>query len=301
MSSSSQPSTTGDVLEFDSKISALFNHKGYKIMNKLGQGAYGKVYKAMDSSGRVSAVKVMDLSLMSENFRNKFLPRELSTLIECRHENLIQVWDIFRASNKIFIFMEFAGNGDLAGYLKKHNPMEDSLSCLWFLQTSRGLSFLHERMLSAHRDIKLDNMLLDGQYVAKLTDFGFATDATVDADGNPVLSATYCGTLPYYAPQIVRKTPYNAFKADVWAHGVVLYAMTHNRFPFHFKDPKQMVKEQTDEKYRTSRLSTKLSDSLREILLAMLEPDEDKRFTMKQVLEHEWSIQANGTEELSPN
>lgn len=253
------------------------------------------------NTGETVAVKMMNLTKMSDKFKKRFLPRELASLMEMRHENIIRVYDIFRSNRRIYVFMEFASNGDLARYLKQYGPLSEARSRIWFVQIARALFYLHEEMFTAHRDNKIDNILLGQSWTAKLTDFGFATDATVDADGNPVLSATYCGTLPYYAPQIVRKTPYNAFKADVWAHGVVLYAMTHNRFPFHFKDPKQMVKEQTDEKYRTSRLSTKLSDSLREILLAMLEPDEDKRFTMKQVLEHEWSIQANGTEELSPN
>lgn len=296
MSSSSQPSTTGDVLEFDSKISALFNHKGYKIMNKLGQGAYGKVYKAMDSSGRISAVKVMDLSLMSENFRNKFLPRELSTLIECRHENLIQVWDIFRASNKIFIFMEFAGNGDLAGYLKKHNPMEDSLSCLWFLQTSRGLSFLHERMLSAHRDIKLDNMLLDGQYVAKLTDFGFAKPSAEKERRQVLLSRTFCGTSPYKAPQVLARKPYNGFKADVWSMGVSLFLLFHRQFPFCWKDRPEQLRQIADyPDYIRSRYRQDLPEDAKTLLDGMFNPDEKARSWIKTIRNNKWLLNMSST------
>lgn len=101
-------------------------------------------------------------------------------------------------------------------------------------------------------DIKIDNILLSQSWVAKLTDFGFAKEA-IDSEGFTVLSDTFCGTRPYYSPQIVLRTPYSPFKADIYALGVVLYAMMHNRFPFHFKDNKQMAEEQLDLDYRLGR------------------------------------------------
>src|SRR5699024_8612530 len=124
--------------------------------------------KAVNKAGQLSAVKVIDLGKMSERSKAKFLPRELQTLIECRHENLIQVFDIFRANNKMFIFMEFAGNGDISGYAKKHKGVKEDLACKWFYQASLGLAYLHEHLHTTHRDIKLDNMLLDDHWVAKL-------------------------------------------------------------------------------------------------------------------------------------
>ena len=84
---------------FDPKAQALFTHKGYIVQKKLGAGAYGTVYKALHTeSNMFCAVKVMDLSLMAESFRNKFLPRELQALICCKHENLIQVRDQHRCT-----------------------------------------------------------------------------------------------------------------------------------------------------------------------------------------------------------
>ena len=84
---------------FDPKVQAVFRHKGYRVENKLGAGAYGVVYKAVSlKDGQFAAVKVIDLTSMSENSKNKFLPREIKTLIDSRHENLIQVFDIFKGS-----------------------------------------------------------------------------------------------------------------------------------------------------------------------------------------------------------
>lgn len=86
---------------FEGKTAAVFEHKGYKVENKLGQGAFGVVYKATNREGQLAAVKVIDLTKMSDRSREKYLPREIKTLIDCRHENLIQVYDIFRADKKM--------------------------------------------------------------------------------------------------------------------------------------------------------------------------------------------------------
>ncbi|XP_017490681.1 PREDICTED: testis-specific serine/threonine-protein kinase 1-like [Rhagoletis zephyria] len=175
---------------FDGKTLAVIAHKGYKIENKLGAGAFGTVYKAVNRQGQYSAVKVIDLNKMDSSTREKYLPREISTLIDCRHENLIRVYDIFRCNFKLHIFMELASNGDLAGYATKHNGFKEPLACKWFFQASSGLAYLHNSMKTSHRDIKLDNILLDANMVA-LTDFGFAKQC-YDADRHRViLSGTF--------------------------------------------------------------------------------------------------------------
>lgn len=99
--SRSNNSSNSKTSVFDAKVSAVFEHKGYKVENKLGQGAFGVVYKAINRDGQLAAVKVIDLTKMSERSREKYLPREINTLIDCRHENLIQVYDIFRADKKM--------------------------------------------------------------------------------------------------------------------------------------------------------------------------------------------------------
>jgi len=104
MSSKSSKSTSGS---FCPKTQAVIARRGYMVEDKLGQGAFGVVYKAVHkTSNQLSAVKVIDLQKMSDRTRTKFLPREIETLIKAKHENLIQVYDIFRADSKMFIFME---------------------------------------------------------------------------------------------------------------------------------------------------------------------------------------------------
>lgn len=93
-----------------------------------------------------------------------------------------------------------------------------------------------------------DNILLTVEGNIKLTDFGFSLHVLED-NHEIQLSQTWCGTRPYLSPQIVNKTPYNPFKADCWALGVVLYIQLSNKYPFHFSDRKVMLEEQKDKLY----------------------------------------------------
>jgi MAP/microtubule affinity-regulating kinase len=127
--------------------------------------------------------------------------------------------------------MEFASNGNVALYLKKNKALPESLACQWFTQVCDALNFLHSNLHMAHRDIKIDNISLNDTYSAELTDFSFAKETFDENTKSVILNETFCETQPYYSPQLVAKKPYDQFKADVWALGVVLLAMLNDKFP----------------------------------------------------------------------
>ena len=185
---------------FDSKTMAVVRHKGYEVEKKLNEGAFGQVFKGRNvHTGELVAIKVMFIDKLGEKYNNKFWPRELAALKEIRHEHVIAVYDIIRADKKYFIFLEFANGGDITGWLKKNNgPMPESLACYWFTQVSKALQYMHDVVHMAHRDIKIDNVLLHNNK-AKLTDFGFASQAWDDESSTVRLSTTFCGTQPYYS------------------------------------------------------------------------------------------------------
>lgn len=90
--------------ELDQKTKNVLLHKGYSVGNLLGAGAFGEVYKGKRlETDQDCAVKVMNLDKMSERFRKRFLPRELTSLMEIRHENIVRVWDIFKSNRKIYV------------------------------------------------------------------------------------------------------------------------------------------------------------------------------------------------------
>ena len=243
-------------LDVDKKTSDVFERKGYALETMLGVGSFGQVFKAVrvaePSIGMFCATKVMDLKKMPKIFKTKFLPRELAALMEISHPYIIRVFDIFRSNDKIYVFMEFADNGDIARYLRLNGPVNEARARYWFTQIVEAMYYLHERLFIVHRDIKIENILLCENNVAKLTDFGFACEA-VDDEGFTILSETFCGTRPYYSPEILFNKGYNPLKADTWAMGVVLYILLHNKFPFHHKNKEQQQTEVLDPKYINDR------------------------------------------------
>jgi len=269
--------------EIDSKTHAVFKRKGYRFESKLGEGAFGQVYKAVNFKDNfLSAVRVMDLGKITEQVRDK-LPDELLALIKVNHPNMVRVYDMLRMSRKLFIFMEYVAHGDLSGVLKKY-------ASYWYKQTSEVVAYLHTEIKIANGDIKLDSILLDERDQIKLTDFRFADLVDMDGAANIYgVSNTFCSTTPYYSPQLVMKQAYNPYKTGVWAMGVVLYFMLCSRFPFHFQDPKTFCTEQLDyPNYIRIHFNVNLSWDARALIELLFEPNEHKRPTMKEVLEHKW-------------
>jgi len=208
-------------------MEAVIKKKHYTILQRIAHGAFGQVYKGAktDEAGqpqmdKLFAIKVIEMTRLSPVFREKYLPQEMAALTHVKHENIVKVVDIFRANDKLFIFMDFAPNGDLSGHLKKNGPMKERLAQFWFGQVVRALAYVHATLRMAHRDIKVDNVLLDAEYNAKLSDFGFAKECWDSKRHCAVLSQTICGTQPYFCPQLVDRVPYNAYMADVWAMGM---------------------------------------------------------------------------------
>ncbi|KAI2807398.1 protein serine threonine kinase [Blomia tropicalis] len=271
-------------IKLDPKTEAVFNKKGYRIDKMLNEGAFGQVYRGTNKNDEPVAIKVMDLNAVGDKYKQKFLATRIIGID--RNQTRIRGLHI-RYYQKIYIFMEFCSGGDLSGYLTKHGAMPEPLACYWYTQTAKAVHFMHDELRIAHRDIKIDNVLLHNNRV-KLTDFGFAKESWDRARNRPLASETFCGTEPYYSPQIVNRKPYNPFCADVWAMGVTLFCMLNNRFPFHFDDPKEMYREQTKVDFLKTRYVKYFPRDLRQLQEAHFIVDETARITMAEVLEHRW-------------
>ena len=124
--------------------------------------------------------------------------------------------------------MELGGKDSLYNYLKakKYRCLEENEAKHLFRQTVEGVAYLHSQNI-AHRDIKLENILLDEKQSIKLIDFGFSIISQKDK-----LLNIYCGTPTYMSPELAMKKNYQGWQADVWALGVLLYVLLCGRFPF---------------------------------------------------------------------
>ncbi|XP_012279712.1 testis-specific serine/threonine-protein kinase 1 [Orussus abietinus] len=233
------------------------------------------------------ACKIVDTGKAPKDFVRKFLPRELDILVKLNHPHVVHVHSIFQRRTKYFIFMRFAENGDLLDFILKNGAVAESQARVWLRQLALGLQYLHE-MEIAHRDMKCENVLLTSNYNVKLADFGFAR-YVVDNRGKRVLSDTYCGSLSYAAPEILRGTPYNPKISDIWSLGVILYIMLNKAMPFDDTNIKRLCEQQANRRWKfRGKVTDTLSDHVKKLVTCLLEPDVGKRWRMDQVLHSDW-------------
>lgn len=139
-------------IDIDAKTQAVLRRKNYKVLVKLNHGAFGQVYKGVNlNDGELVAVKTMDLDKQSTTMKEKYIPGELAAMINCRHEHIIRVHDIIRANNRLYIFMEFAANGDLNQLIRKNKGLYEVKGRKLFYQTIKALAYAHAELRIAHR------------------------------------------------------------------------------------------------------------------------------------------------------
>ncbi|XP_011693858.1 PREDICTED: testis-specific serine/threonine-protein kinase 3-like, partial [Wasmannia auropunctata] len=267
--------------------------RGYKLLKKLGEGFYAKVYLAEyrpehePEKNSTLACKIIDTASAPKDFVRKFLPRELDILVKLNHPHVVHVHSIFQRRTKYFIFMRFAENGDLFDYILKNGAVAENQARVWFRQLALGLQYLHE-MEIAHRDIKCENVLVTSNYNVKLTDFGFAR-YVIDARGKRVLSDTYCGSLSYAAPEVLRGYPYNPKISDVWSLGVILYILLNKAMPFDEDNLKRLYELQIARKWKfRSKVAGSLTDRVKKLMGNLLEPNVSKRWRLDQIVQSDW-------------
>ncbi|XP_035911105.1 testis-specific serine/threonine-protein kinase 3-like [Anopheles stephensi] len=223
---------------------------GYIVGDIIGQGAYATVKKAYWKKKRATvAVKIMSIAQAGTSFIEKCVPRELEVIHKLQHENIIHFYEYIETTMRFYIIMRYAENGSLLNLIRKEGRLAEARARRYYRELLDALQYMHSRGY-AHRDIKLENLVLDGSDRLKLIDFGFACrlrDEDSASSGNipqqPHLSETFCGSHAYASPEILRFKPYDPVPADIWASGVVLYSLLFGQLPFSNKrNVREMLK-----------------------------------------------------------
>lgn len=270
----------------------MLSSKGYRILKVLGEGSYAKVYlaefRSAQGPGKFQlACKIIDTRKAPRDFVKKFLPRELDILIKLNHPHIIHLHCIFQRKTKYYVFMRNAEQGDLLEYVSKKGPCSEPQARVWFRQLGLAIQYLHE-MDIVHRDLKCENALITNNFNLKLADFGFAR-YTHDSQGKALLSDTYCGSLSYAAPEILRGQPYFLKPTDVWSLGVILYVMLNKSMPFDDNNARRLYEQQTNKRWKfRSKYVNNLSDAVKKLVTNMLEPDPNKRLKIDDCLKSAW-------------
>ena len=257
--------------------------KFYKYGRLLGKGAFGKVNLCLHTlTGRLVAIKSINKEKIKNERQKKKIKLE-TTIMETlsKSKNIVKIFETYETKKHICIVMEYICAGDLLTYIKKRSKLTEPVAKFIFKQIILGIKHIHDNGI-IHRDIKLDNILLDLDNNIKICDFGVSRKINKDD-----VMFEQCGTPAYIAPEILINKGYQGFGVDIWSAGVVLYAMLSGTVPFKGNNLKELHNLIISGDYKEIKgISIEAEDLLKNIL----EVDPNKRFKIEEILNHPWLI-----------
>ena len=253
----------------------------YTLGVELGSGAFGKVVLGKHIiTGETVAIKILDKIILNQTPEDyELVKNEMSILKLVKHKYIIQLYEILQTPNHIFIVMEYCDGKDIMDYILSRNYLTESDALKYFQQLINALFYLHSQNI-AHRDIKIDNILLDRYKNLKLIDFGLSTKYSDDK-----LLDQPCGTIVYSAPEVLEGQPYHGMLADVWSSGIVLYGMLSGYLPFSDNDDNVNKKLIIEGKIE---MPENISPWVKDLLKHMLDVNPMTRYTLQDIKDHPW-------------
>ncbi|XP_002709626.1 serine/threonine-protein kinase MARK2 [Oryctolagus cuniculus] len=251
---------------------------GFRFVEVIGQGGCGLVKLARHlASGKYVAVKILlrDCSPSS----TLSAQGEAAILRSLRHDNIVRLLEERHTRTHLFLVMELATRGSLQRYVLEQGGLAEPEARTLFGQVLAAVSYCHAQHV-AHRDLKLGNLLLDEHLNIKLADFGLSLRLE-----QGMLVRGFWGTPEYCAPEVFLGEAYDAFKADVWSLGVVLFAMLAGTLPFRGKNTEELQDTLLCACYV---LPCTVSPALQELLAWLLTVDASGRPSAEEARTHWW-------------
>lgn len=206
-----------------------FNLGMFEIGKPLGKGKFGRVYLAREREHKfICALKVLHKSELQEARVEKQVRREIEIQSNLCHPNILKLYGHFHDSKRVFLILEFAGQGELYRHLQKATRFPEWRAAQYIAQMASALVHLHRKHV-IHRDIKPENILVGVHGEIKISDFGWS----VHAPGKR--RTTYCGTLDYLPPEMVALGGMDGSydeRVDLWSLGVLTYEFLVGEAPF---------------------------------------------------------------------
>ena len=227
-------------------------------------------------------MKIIEKNSLEDTIWDQFVPREIDTICRIEHPHIIRTHEIIQTEVQVFIVMEMANGGNLCDYIAKKKYLQEYVVRRLFSEITSALKYLHSKLIY-HRDLKSENVLLDGNVRAKLADFGFSRKT----NSSKQKLETYCGSLLFAAPEIVRNKPYEGATSDVWSFGVILYSMLIGALPFSEEEICQIDVDNISELLRFPRWPrvSPVAENLIRLLLVYIP---EARLKLSEIGEYEW-------------
>uniref|UniRef100_A0AAY4EZ51 non-specific serine/threonine protein kinase n=1 Tax=Denticeps clupeoides TaxID=299321 RepID=A0AAY4EZ51_9TELE len=268
----------------------------WDIIGELGDGAFGKVYKAQNKqTGIMAAAKVIDTKT-EEELEDYMV--EIDILASCDHHNIVRLLDAFYYESKLWILIEFCAGGAVdAVMLELERPLTEPQIRVVCRQTLEALCYLHENKV-IHRDLKAGNILLTLEGHVKLADFGVSARNTKTFQRRD----SFIGTPYWMAPEVVmcetsKDRPYD-YKADIWSLGITLIELAQIEPPNHEMNPMRVLLKIAKAEPPTLMQPSKWSPEFSDFLRRALDKNVDNRWTSAQLLQHPFVSNVNDSKPL---
>jgi serine/threonine protein kinase len=255
----------------------------YLLVNKIGQGQFGVVYKGVliEDQRKVFAIKCIQKSKLEGNsILNRLFQTEMSVMSKLNHPNIMHLFEFMETAHNYYLVIQFCNNGDLETYLKKMGRLSEEEAVYFLMQIMNGFQVLHKNKIM-HRDVKLANIFLQDDKVV-IGDFGFAKQG-VD------VTRTKLGTPITMAPELLTSNG-NTYtsKADLWSIGVCFYQMLFGKTPFDaksYEDLKEKVRTQSGKNLNFPK-DVPISPECKDLLINLLQYNASQRIEWKDFFNH---------------
>ena len=279
----------------------------YLYGRRIGQGAFGKVNLGLNVlTGRVVAIKSFKTTPI-EKFKHKMKKIQYETELMKRfnHKNITKILEVFNDEEYMLIIMEYINGGNLFSFVKKRRKLSEKMAKFLFRQIILGIQHIHSKNV-VHRDIKLENILIDFDNNVKICDFGIGKVL----ENEDELLYDKCGTPMYMAPEIILANDdngYKGFPVDIWSSGITLYIMLSGSLPFNIKNKNNnkedmalnSIKDKNNIFLQNQIINVKpkeienISIEAKNLLKGLLNKNPSKRLTCSQILNHPWLKHSN--------
>lgn len=247
----------------------------YKIIEELGKGGMGKVYRALDTEIKEDvALKLIKPEIVLDRATIERFRHELKVARKISHRNICRMHDLGKAEEGYFITMEYVPGEDLKSLIRKKRKLSGDEAIGIAQQVCEGLAEAHELGV-IHRDMKPQNIMIDDKGKAKIMDFGIAR--SIEAPG-VTATGMMIGTPDYISPEQAEGEEADQ-RSDIYSLGVVLYEMVTGQVPFRGDSAFSIaLKHKTQLPPDPRKLNSKVSDDLARLILICMEKDRDRRY-----------------------
>lgn len=247
----------------------------FKLMEILGVGGMGKVFKAFDTqNNKLVALKIINPTLLKDKENKRRLNSEGRLLSSIDHKNIVKVFEFGETEDHSFIAMEYLTGGTLEQFIENYFPLDKELFKNIAIEICEGLITIHDNNV-LHRDLKSQNIMFDENHSIRIMDFGLSKSPLVSTMTS---LGTVVGTLGYVAPEQITNIQVDQ-RTDIFSFGVILYQMLTKKLPFTGENEMALIHSI----FNTipplpSELNNFVGKEIDNIVMKCIEKDIDKRY-----------------------